>query len=494
MRKLRRIFRSRFVILLPMVAVAVLSALYFLERSPREVAKQFADQLRAAPEDKVEILVERLGRLDQAGIPELVRCLASGRRVIVHCSRNELEQAFRKWTAEETPKTSANLYTLAKALAERVDQFGPTSRLIAASFAQRILRALIEIPAQEKGNQRLETTQFCEEILRKTEGERIVANSPQRLNEMHTIAGSAEPTRVFAPNPQDQEYMLAANERNRQKLTSQKPAGHSESATEFYDPYSSPRAELLYAVHQSRRNSFPPQPPSEIGRQTPEQLTGLELLAIQNSTRNTPEPDYEPGGIQRAEVAERIASQFGQDFPPKSEAEEEILPQLPAYEPNAQNSAAETLVFETQPLEKTPLGETSIDEIPNLPTADLIRLLQHPNRSVQAVAEKRLRDRDHFQDEHIALAYRLYHPNAEIRKGVIDALLRSPSVQPISWLMELLRDSDSDVRLTAITFIATAKDKSLMQEVLQRAKKDSDPRINGLIEKLERIQRIGDRM
>ena len=480
-----------------MVAVAVLSALYFLERSPREVAKQFADQLRAAPEDKVEILVERLGRLEQAGIPELARCLASDRRVVVYCSRNELEQAFRKWTAEETPKTSANLYTLSKSLAEDIDRFGPTSRLIAASFAQRILRVLIEIPSQEKGNQRLETTQFCEEILRKTEGERIVANSPQRLNEMHTIAGNAEPARVFAPNPQDQEYMLAANERNRQKLTGQKPAGHSESATEFYDPYSSPRAELLYAVHQSRRNSFPPQPQPEtlnlLERKTPGQLAGLELLAFQNSTRNTPELAGETDGIQRADVAERIASQFSQDSPSELEAGEEILPQLPAYALNTQNSTAETLVYETQSLEKTPLGETPIAEIPNLPTADLIRLLQHPNRSVQAVAEKRLRDRDHFQNEHIALAYRLHHPNAEIRKGVIDALLRSPSVQPISWLMELLRDSDSGVRLTAITFIATAKDKSLMQEVLQRAKKDSDPRINGLIEKLERIQRIGDR-
>ena len=125
-----------------------------------------------------------------------------------------------------------------------------------------------------------------------------------------------------------------------------------------------------------------------------------------------------------------------------------------------------------------------------MPTSELIRLLQHPNRSVAAIAEKRLRDREHFQDEHITLAYRLHHPDAGVRKGMIDALVRVPSIHPVPWLMEMLRDSDSEVRLAAVTFIATAKDKTLFQEVLNQARKDDYPRINGLVEKLERIQRL----
>ena len=54
----------------------------------------------------------------------------------------------------------------------------------------------------------------------------------------------------------------------------------------------------------------------------------------------------------------------------------------------------------------------------------------------------------------------------------------------------MLRDNDPEVRLAAVTFIATAKDKTLFQEVLDRARKDDDPRLNNLIEKLERIQKL----
>jgi len=476
-----------------MIASSVALLLFFIGQATPNVAKQFANQLETASEDEVEELVARLGRLGQAGIPELARCLGSTRRVVVLGAKNVLDQEFQQWTRQEIRKTTPSYYLLAKTLAENLDQFGPTSRLVAASFAQRILRTLLAVPTSDSIAKRTETIRFCEEILQKTEGERSVAGHPIRLNEMHTIAGSGEPLRSYPPDPLDVELILAANERNRSTLPDRSRIGipnRNNSATDFYDPYSSPRAELLYAVHQSRLNSeiersVPTQAqPGLLGEPMLDRLSPLEQLAYHNSARNR---ELSGDTFQKSQVAERIASQFSLREP---EEVEERLPQLSAYEPNSPQPGLDGMTYPKVAVEKTDLGKTPPEEILNLPTSDLIRLLQHPNRSTAAIAEKRLRDREGFQNEHIALAYRLHHPDVEIRKGMIDALVRVPSIHPVPWLMEMLRDSDSEVRLAAVTFIATAKDKTLFQEVLDRARKDDAPRINGLTEKLERIQRL----
>ena len=448
-----------------MIALSIALILYFIDQAPQNVAKQLASRLEIAPEQEVEEIMDQLRRLGPAGIPELARYLGCTRRIVVLGAQEVLEQEFQE--------SAQSHYLLAKSLAENLDRFGPTSRLTANSFAQRILRGLLAVPAQSQATRRFETIRFCEEILQKTEGERSVAGNPARLNEMYKIAGSGEPHRLFPPDPFDEQLILAANERNRSML----PGRRNSLEPTFYDPYSSSRADLLYAVHQSRLYSgTEPATPSSAP------MSGLERLAFQQATIEPVEP-VEPvdnDTFQRAQVAERIASQF---LPPETGGTpallEERLPGLDDLES-----------YPVVMVEKTDLGQTPLDEIPNLPTPELIRLLQHPNRAVQAIAEKRLRDRDNFRDEHIALAYRLHHPEAEIRKGMIDALIRVPSIQPVPWLLEMLRDGDPEVRLVAVTFIATAKNKTLFQEVLNQVRKDDSLRVNGLIDKLERIQRL----
>ncbi len=473
-------------ILVAMVALSIALLLYFIELAPKNVARQFASQLETASEKEVEEILGRLERLGSAGIPELVQSLSSSRRVVVLGSKNVLEQEFQRWTQQEIQKSAGSHYLLAKSLSENLDRFGPTSRLIAASFAQRTLRTLLVASNHDPIVKRLKTIDFCEDILQKTEGERSVAGNPVRLDEMYMIAGSGEPLLLYPPDPFDEQLILAASERNSATRPDRSRPGapdRNNSVPGFYDPYSSPRAELLYAVHQSRLSSvMEPSLPIQAEQPVLDRLTGLERLAYQNVIDNRNLDSVDGETFQKSQVAERIASQFLPDEADKMPVvpEEEPLSPLPIYEPNPLQTG----------VEKTDLGKTPPEEIPNLPTSELIRLLHHPNRAVQAIAEKRLRDRERFQDEHIALAYRLHHPDVEIRKGMTDALVRVPSVYPVPWLMEMLRDNDPEVRLAAVTFIATTKDKTLFQEVLDRVKKDDDPRISGLVEKLERIQKL----
>jgi len=484
-----RRFYSRLMILLAMIALSIALMFYFICQAQQNVARQLAGQLETASEQEVEELMERLGRLGPAGIPEIVRYLGSTRRVVVLSAQEVLEREFLRWTQQalqyDQQKSAQSHYLLAKSLAENLDQFGPTSRLMANSFAQRILRDLLAIPTQSRTIKRFETIRFCEEIIQKTEGERSVARSPARLNEMYKIAESGEPSRIYPPDPFDEQLIFAANERNRLMLPSRSRPGTLES--EFYDPYSSSRAELLYAVYQSRFNVG-------TGSEKPlfpgDQLSALERLAYDQATDNRESEAAEGDTFRRTQVAERFASQFSPQVDESEKRpmvpEEERLPLLSTYDLDSFRTESYPMTV----VENTDLGQTPLEEIPHLPTPDLIRLLQHPNRSIQAIAEKRLRDRDRFRDEHIALAYRLHHPDAEIRKGMIDALVRVPSIQPVPWVLEMLRDGDPEVRLAAVTFIATAKNKTLFQEVLNQAKKDDDPRINGLIDKLERIRKL----
>ena len=49
------------------------------------------------------------------------------------------------------------------------------------------------------------------------------------------------------------------------------------------------------------------------------------------------------------------------------------------------------------------------------------------------------------------------------------------SIDAAPWLLQLSHDSDADVRLTAITLMATSGDPSLLEEVERLAGADSDP-------------------
>ena len=374
MRILRQLFRPRLMILVGMIALSIMLLLFFIQQAPQDVAKQFASQLEAASENEVDDLIGRLGRLGQAGIPELARNLGSTRRVVVLGVKNVLEEEFQKWTRQEIQKSASSHYFLAKSLAENLDQFGPTARLIAASFAQRILRTFLAVPTHDSIAKRVETIRFCEEILQKTEGERSVAGYPVRLNEMYTTSGSGEPLRSYPPDPYDAQLILAANENHSSMSPGrfrQGTPGRNGPATEFFDPYSSPRAELLYAVHQSRLHSELEQSVPQSG-QFPEaleepmlaRLSPLERLAYRNATQNYESPSET---FHKSQVSERIASRFlpqaildGTDR--IIEESEERLPQLPAYDSNSPPPGLDDrTTYPKAVVEKTDLGKTPID-------------------------------------------------------------------------------------------------------------------------------------
>ena len=455
-----------------------------------QLAKLLATQMETAPDEDVAVIADKISNLGSSGIPALADGLKSNRRVVVFTCRDALEKKFRDWS-EDSPQNSAqqNLL-LSEILARNIDSYGPTTKTIAVSFALRILQNMVSAPG--KYPHHAEIASNCEKILRKTEGERLVASNPQNLDDMQLVAVGGEPRRVFQPDQNDLEMMIAANLKTQRNSASESVIQNSIDNSNDFDPYSSNRAELLYAINQSRieslkRNSQTPPARSlntlyDGGARMPNGILYPGSDEMMLATSNTESVD-EPSGFRLSEPGAKIASEYDEAA---TESNPDRLPQLPPYQPT-DNSIVEsdkTVV----PVDKTSLGQTQISDMPNLPTNDLIRLLQHPNTSISAIAEQRLRNRDHFQDSHIALAYRLHNPNPEERKQIFQLLPRTPSIQPIPWLMVLLKDPDPEIRFLTVSFIATSKDGKLVREVMERAKRDEDPALNALVEKLEKLR------
>jgi hypothetical protein len=75
------------------------------------------------------------------------------------------------------------------------------------------------------------------------------------------------------------------------------------------------------------------------------------------------------------------------------------------------------------------------------------------------------------------------------RLSVVDSVLTEPDVDPRSWLLLLAEDEDPDVRLMAVSVMATSNDQQLIEVAWQTAIGDQDPRIADLAERLRARRR-----
>jgi hypothetical protein len=82
------------------------------------------------------------------------------------------------------------------------------------------------------------------------------------------------------------------------------------------------------------------------------------------------------------------------------------------------------------------------------------------------------------------LVQQLFSPAAEDRFRLVDDVLTAPGVDARPWLVLLSEDADADVRLLAVTIMATSNDAALVDQAWEVSIRDGDPRIAGLAERL----------
>jgi len=111
---------------------------------------------------------------------------------------------------------------------------------------------------------------------------------------------------------------------------------------------------------------------------------------------------------------------------------------------------------------------------------DLIGLLS--GREAQA-ARSELQRRG-FGPVELALAEKMVDPDPQVRKQLARLLPQMTSIEPQRWLLWMCRDEDAEVRLTAISLLATCGNPAVLAEVEQRAAADADPRVRRLGEQV----------
>lgn len=82
-----------------------------------------------------------------------------------------------------------------------------------------------------------------------------------------------------------------------------------------------------------------------------------------------------------------------------------------------------------------------------------------------------------FTTEQIDVARRMTDPDVDTRRELARALPRIAGINARPWLFWLSRDADPDVRIEALTILATVQDPAVRKQVLELLEGESDPRV-----------------
>jgi hypothetical protein len=446
----------------PMTLLIALVAVQYIQRTPPQLALFYAEQLETCDESEIPRLLKNLIQMGDAGVPGLVKGLTSQRESVFTACLNVLQYEFNRW--QESPRREHYFCVFSETLLQMCGQFSPATQTEAMRFVDQMMQIRSTAATDpESTTNRQKTIVHCERILSLLESQRrrriapkdkdfdsstdSVASLDRRTRQPMLLASNGQP---FVPTSgrQEKNEMLVADANS-------------------FNPFSVPRADRLMAYQRAQQNR-----PSE-DRSHPRLPDDREIPGIAS---------FSPPSPFVAEMEQQFAQNFAPDaieLPTPPDISEEYRNK----KRNESGGSFNSDNFLTPELQNTPL-----DRVPNLPTTQLMQLLHHSEAAYVDSARRTLMSRDGFQESHMKLAWRLYHPVPAVRQEIAAMFPNTPNVQSSVWLRELLNDPSNDVRYRTVSFLATTNDPALRQLVIERGKRDTDARIVNLADRLNDSQ------
>ncbi|MBN1854925.1 MAG: HEAT repeat domain-containing protein [Pirellulales bacterium] len=130
-------------------------------------------------------------------------------------------------------------------------------------------------------------------------------------------------------------------------------------------------------------------------------------------------------------------------------------------------------------------AEISLDP---LSLRDLMHRLHDPNATTALAAARELRIRG-FSELELGLARKIASPDINLRRQLIEEIPHIPDIDGRRWLFWLAEDDHVDIRLAAMTLLATITDPATQRRLLELASQDQDPRVITLAERLATLNR-----
>ncbi len=389
-------------------------------------------QLEKTGNNQKAEIARQLAQFDDTGIRLLVRGLTSKEEATAQACREALAEQLSDWKTLDNAKASQRYLVVSQELAEIAKTGSPYARQLACDFAHRVQNDILN---------------------RGLEGQYVVSANCRKVVETWQ-SGQRDPT---VP------------------LKFDRKAGHETALASAGEP---PRARVSginvpYLVAQSSDRDINDR---------------LRQLAEQNDeSGDWPDDGFVeannlPAQQKKPATSPRVGFYSLYSAAPTPTKNDRIL--------IARDSRRNGSPFLTERLQRV----ATID-LPKLPTQDLMRLLNHDDLEISRQAEALLIKRDGFQEEHIRLAAKLYHPDSNVRKSLLTQLADDEQLETYSWLAELLKDPDQNVRLA--TAKAVYGQIPLDDETLGRLQtimlSDDDQRIAALGQGIKTRISTGDR-
>lgn len=379
-------------------------------------------------EDAAEYLLGHCGEaLDPA---RLVEALGSQRPLVAFAARDLLMETLDRWQLEPANHTSPHAAEVAEMLAARAMAWEPHAQEAAAQLAARLLRWPTD-------NTEVDEERFisdCETVLRQRAESRepqvAVATSPQVLGDLppNYLADSRLPGEPYAEwremdmGPSEQQFQL--------------PGGNLPIAVA---PGLAPDPRLA-----SSDSSVPP-----IAARAPTPA---------RSPANVPDDVDRTPRAQAADVTP-VPAQLIARAPRRINQGSTSPPGHPE-----QFTVGRSLHISTSPLRE-------------LKDIEVMQRLHATDPRVTSDARGELSRRG-YRPVHIELARQLTDPSPAVRQRLAENLPGIPSVQALPWLRVLARDDDPEVRLTALSILATSADPATKKWVRDAVRRESDDRVS----------------
>jgi hypothetical protein len=382
-------------------------------------------RLETVSDEAVPALLRQLAGMGESGVPVLVAALDSQRQNVAAGADRVLTESLLRWQERPDANNMKLQLALAEALAARVGQSGPSAQSRAAQLALHILQFMPDARSADNGR----LIAACLRVLQSG------PDLPDGLAE-NQIPGRIERRLMwqYGLHPQNNEAYTMANASGKAGRDS---GGSSESDDNRPAAFDSDRDNIKQ-----------------------DSLAADDSQAEAAKNRQSGAPALLPDGFNG-----------NQRLLPGDQSKDASRP-LQSGERTA--GAASQRVKTIKP----PVDFSGVD------TVALMRELHSLDRpTVEAAAAELARRK--FTPLLLDLARRLFDPDNEVRLNLVRALPGMPGVDATPWLLWLARDGDAEVRLTALTLIATSGDPSLLEQVERMAQDDPDPRVQ------DRADRIG---
>lgn len=418
-----------------MLAVGLIAAPILSDWSSRRLANQLLTQVELAKDSEIKSPLRQLAQLGIPAIEPLVTAAASRRASVASVARQIIEQKLASWeqslNLDHRKKASQEVQisstALAEALAKHIDDFGPAGK----QWSEQVVMRMVDFANRLPGQQSRWLLEDCSTTL---------AAIPPRSPRLQVISTQENP---FSPPAQTS---LASPEPRTEPLT---------------------RSSESYLDNPIRSNPIAPSQPKSsltlIPKQEQQPVAGWNQAVDNDATwppghnkLRAPRTGTAPAGAARASDKTETDNLASKTTNPKA-----------IDVPTPQEMAARIVK----------LRQLSSDELlRRLPTESF-----YEANIIRAV----LRERG-YRDEELALQQRLAASDVHDRMHLVDDTSRLPATSARRILRQLLADENAEVRLRALTALATTKTPDLKSLAGELAVHDEDPRVAELASRLLR--------